>query len=148
MWQCTIPPIKLFGFYTFYEFFGFLTQSRVKNGQNQQTTKVFKQQKQLRTWNQQSSVCFTQLRTIQDRYVKHTTHMSFKEWYPHRWSYGAIRTEDHWEVWWRCLHFGCLCEWIQDIRFYLPPNHGWSDSESLCVWTLSAKQDSWKDLWH
>ena len=26
--------------------------------------------KKLKTWNQQSSVCFTQLRTIQDRYVR------------------------------------------------------------------------------
>ena len=58
------------------------------------------------------------------------------------------RTKDHREVLWRCPPFGCPCEWIQDIRFYLPPNHGWSDRESLCAWTLSAKQDSWKDLWH
>ena len=29
--------------------FGFLTQSKVKNDQNQQTTKAFKQQKQLKT---------------------------------------------------------------------------------------------------
>ena len=35
-------------------------------------------------------MCFTQLRPIQDRYVRHTTHMRFKEWYRHQWSYRAI----------------------------------------------------------
>ena len=104
--------------------FGFLKQSKVKNDQNQQTTKAFKQQKQLKTWNQQSSVCFTQLRTIQDRYVKHTTHMILREWYQHWWSYGAIRTEDDQEVWWRCPPFGCSYVWIQGTWLYLPPNLG------------------------
>ena len=48
-------------------------------------------------------------KVTQYKQVKHTSHKRFKGLYQHQWSYGGIQTVDHWEAWWRCPPFNCLC---------------------------------------
>ena len=75
--------------------FVFLTQKQVKIDNKKKKKKKKKQCKKKKkktsyTNSQQSNVCPTIEKTNQDKEVKHTSHMRFKELYQHQWSYRVI----------------------------------------------------------